>query len=195
MGSSASRESAGSHGDGSAQPQTQYNVYNQPIDPTNNMPVTPNQLPWPGQARLLSTERVSSAIPKGGASPGSTWVFPSPQMFYNALMRKGKGEDVTEDDMDAVVAVHNGTSRRRVGGLRLWCVWRFLTRHAASPSSCPGMNEMTWQQVLGWENMHRHECGRPALLRFLGRPDALSPRARMRKLFTGACGWDGVVYM
>jgi len=82
----------------------QYNVYNQPIDPTNQMPVTPNQQPWPGQSKLLSTDRVTSAIPKAG---GTQWVFPSPQMFYNALMRKGKGADVTEDDMGTVVAVHN----------------------------------------------------------------------------------------
>jgi|APGre2960657505_1045072.scaffolds.fasta_scaffold361053_1 cytochrome c heme-lyase len=82
-----------------------YNVYNQPIDPSNQMPVTPNQLPWPGQQKLLSTERATSTIPKGG---GGQWVFPSPQMFYSALMRKGKGSDVTEDDMESVITVHNG---------------------------------------------------------------------------------------
>jgi cytochrome c heme-lyase len=87
-----------------------YNVYSQPIDPTNQMPVTPNQLPWPGQQRLLSTERAMSSIPKGG---GGQWVFPSPQMFYNALMRKGKGADVTEGDMDSVISVHNGAQLLR----------------------------------------------------------------------------------
>ncbi len=48
------------------------------------------------------------------------------------------------------------------------------------------MNEMTWQQVLRWERLHRAECAQPTLLRFLGRPDELSPRARVRKLLTGA---------
>lgn len=70
-----------------------YNVYNQKvndaacpiaapqIDPRNNMPVDANQLPAPGQRRLISTSRATSAIPKGGTD--STWVYPSPQMFYN----------------------------------------------------------------------------------------------------------------
>ena len=47
------------------------------------------------------------------------------------------------------------------------------------------MNQATWEQVQLWERLHREECGSPALLRFLGRPDSLSPRARFRKLFTG----------
>ncbi len=79
-----------------------YNVYNQRIndpaaaaaasplsglpgqdvlDPKNNMPLEPNQQPCPGQKRLLSTDRQASNIPKGGTE--STWVYPSPQMFFN----------------------------------------------------------------------------------------------------------------
>jgi hypothetical protein len=61
----------------------QYDVYNQRIDPRNNMPLAANQAPFPGQKALLSTERIQSNIPKGGTK--STWVYPSPQMFYNAL--------------------------------------------------------------------------------------------------------------
>jgi hypothetical protein len=51
------------------------------IDPTNNMPVEPNQQPCPGQMRPLSTDRIASTIPKGGTD--STWLYPSPQMFFN----------------------------------------------------------------------------------------------------------------
>lgn len=76
-----------------------YNVYNQRIngpgavgpaaaapradilDPKNNMPLEPNQQPCPGQRKLLSTQRQASSIPKGGTD--STWVYPSPQMFFN----------------------------------------------------------------------------------------------------------------
>lgn len=135
---------------------TVYNVYNQPVDESNNMPLVPNQLPWPGQQRLLSTERVASSIPKGG---GGQWVFPSPQMFFNALQRKGKGGDVTEEDMDSVILTHNT------------------------------MNELTWRQVLLWERLQKADGGgasEPALVRFLGRPDDLSPRARFRSLLGGA---------
>jgi len=85
--------------------QAVYNVYNQRIndqasnaaastgqlvvegvdllDPKNNMPLEPNQQPCPGQKRLISTNRVVSNIPKGGTE--STWVYPSPQMFYNGM--------------------------------------------------------------------------------------------------------------
>lgn len=45
------------------------------------MPVEPNQMPAPGQLKALSTSRLQSNIPKGGTD--STWVYPSPQMFFN----------------------------------------------------------------------------------------------------------------
>jgi cytochrome c heme-lyase len=153
MGNSPSADSA------AAPSRKSYNVYNQEIDVTNQMPVVPNQLPWPGQQRLLPTERVASSIPKGG---GGQWVFPSQQMFFNALQRKGKGGNVTEEDMHSVVLTHNT------------------------------MNELTWRQVMLWERLNRGGDGaEPALVRFLGRPDDLSPRARARTLFGGACGGPG----
>lgn len=74
-----------------------YNVYNQRIDsgaaastssprtgyidPRNNMPTEPHQQPCAGQRHLISTNRLVSNIPKGGTA--GTWVYPSPQMFYN----------------------------------------------------------------------------------------------------------------
>ena len=54
---------------------------NQVIDPRNNMPLEANQQPFPGQKQLLSISRLQSSIPKGGTE--STWVYPSPQMFFN----------------------------------------------------------------------------------------------------------------
>ena len=69
------------------------------------MPATPNQLPSPGQKQPLSTDRVESTIPK--SDNGANWVYPSQQMFYNALKRKGKADGVEESDMETVVAVHN----------------------------------------------------------------------------------------
>jgi cytochrome c heme-lyase len=97
-----------------------YNVYSQKIDPTNMMPAVPQQAPSPDQAGALSTSRVRSSIPKGGTS-AETWLYPSPQMFYNALMRKGKAEGVSENDMDVVVSIHNA------------------------------MNEKAWKLLLEWE--------------------------------------------
>lgn len=137
-----------------APPATVYDVYGQKLDPSNMMPATPNQLPSPGQQSRLSTERVPSTIPK--SETGMTWTYPSPQMFYNALKRKGKADDVEEADMDSVVAIHNT------------------------------MNEGTWEKVLDWERrFHCDECPDPKLRRFRGRPHDLSPAARFRTMFRG----------
>ena len=92
---------------------TVYNVYAQPlppVDPTNQMPAAPAQVPSPGQRMPLSTERVVSTITKGGTE--STWLYPSPQMFWNALVRKGKAEDVQEGEVDMVVSIHNEMNER-----------------------------------------------------------------------------------
>jgi len=71
------------------------------------MPLEPNQVPCAGQRRPLPTARTASTIPKAGLAGGGTWAYPSPQMFFNALARKGKGGDVREEDMESVVHAHN----------------------------------------------------------------------------------------
>eukprot|EP00854_Cymbomonas_tetramitiformis_P012683 gene12683-14992_t len=62
-----------------------------------------NQRPGPGQRIPLPVERVQSTIPKADFNPAHqaeasrTWVYPSEQMFYNAMKRKGwqpKEEDM-----------------------------------------------------------------------------------------------------
>ena len=84
----------------------------------------------PEQKSLLSTERVVSSIPRAqsspapGASPydsasacpvkhdGSAkedqtdkWEYPSPQQFYNALVRKGW--ETPEEHVETMVLIHN----------------------------------------------------------------------------------------
>ncbi|KDO30077.1 hypothetical protein SPRG_05268 [Saprolegnia parasitica CBS 223.65] len=126
-----------------------YNVYNQEIDPTNMMPVNPNQEPKDGQKYPLDTNRVQSTIPKGGTE--GTWSYPSEQMFFNALKRKGKGEDVHEGHINTIVSIHNN------------------------------MNERAWEQVAAYEEMC-HPGSETKLLRFMGRPDDLTPLARLKLL-------------
>lgn len=128
------------------------------IDPKNMMPAQPNQMPAEGQARPLSTDRVESTIPQADGT--TRWVYPSPQMFYNALRRKGKTTGEEEEHMDAVVAIHNN------------------------------MNERTWNAVLEWERMHCDECERPTLARFMGRPTELSVEAQLRYWMTGQLPFD-----
>ena len=118
------------------------------LNPLNRMPAAAQQQRGVDQAGELSKERVESTIPKGD---GSNWVYPSAQMFYNALVKKGKGQDVDESSMDSVIAIHNN------------------------------MNEKTWRQVLEWEDMHCDSCSAARkLTRFVGRPDELSPKAAVK---------------
>ena len=43
------------------------------------------------------------------------------------------------------------------------------------------MNEKTWRRVLEWEEMHCATCAQPRkLVRFVGRPDELSPKAALQ---------------
>uniref|UniRef100_A0A673MRR4 Holocytochrome c-type synthase n=1 Tax=Sinocyclocheilus rhinocerous TaxID=307959 RepID=A0A673MRR4_9TELE len=56
------------------------------IDPANMMS-PPNQVPTPDQPFPLSVKREESKIPRSGT--GQNWVYPSEQMFWNAMLRKG----------------------------------------------------------------------------------------------------------
>lgn len=122
------------------------------FNPSNLMPQSSNQ-PAPEQSQPLGRERVASTIPLGqdgrpshqeAGSP--VWMYPSEQMFYNAMKRKGWSP--SEQDMQSVVAIHNG------------------------------VNERAWSEVLQWEKMHVTRCGAPRLKKFAGRPQDYSPKAR-----------------
>lgn len=119
------------------------------LNPLNNMPYLSSEKA-PGQKITLSTERVISSIPKGKSSDQGSWEYPSPQQMLNAMLRKGKGEDIDEEAVTSMVDVHN-----------------FL-------------NEGAWDQILEWEVKHTKETKvEPRLLRFTGRPDDMSPRAQI----------------
>ncbi|KAG6464808.1 LOW QUALITY PROTEIN: cytochrome c-type heme lyase [Manduca sexta] len=123
------------------------------VNPFNMMP-PPNQQPAPDQPFPLPTQRQVSSIPR--AMPdGSTefWVYPSQQMFWNAMLRKGwrwKDEDIHPKDMDDIIKIHNAN------------------------------NEQAWQEVLKWEALHAKECGHPRLKSFGGLATKYSPRAKIR---------------
>mmetsp|Transcript_24841 Transcript_24841/g.55209 ORF Transcript_24841/g.55209 Transcript_24841/m.55209 type:complete len:239 (-) Transcript_24841:75-791(-) len=77
------------------------------LNPRNMMPNLP-QTPHESQQSPLSKDRVTSNIPK--AEEVGNWVYPSPQQFYHALLRKNK--EAEADAMEAVVHVHNVTNDR-----------------------------------------------------------------------------------
>ena len=85
-----------------------------------------NQQPSPGQPFSLPTNRVTSSIPKAGAE-GDRWVYPSPQMFWNAMVRKGwqwEKDEVQQNDMNHIIRIHNAN------------------------------NERAWDEILRWEALH-----------------------------------------
>lgn len=149
------------------------------IDPTNNMPSTPDQFRIASQRRDLATEREVSSIPKAANSPdpygdsknkaagaassgsgsgahapdpdsdqGEVWIYPSEQMFFNAMKRKNWNP--REEDMKFVVPIHNM------------------------------VNEMAWKHILRWEKQMENTCGGPKLVKFEGKPKEITPKARIR---------------
>ena len=58
----------------------------------------------------LSTKALKSNIPKSGDKENTTWTYPSPQRFYNAMRKKGW--EANPEDMATVVAIHNTINER-----------------------------------------------------------------------------------
>ncbi|KAI0653423.1 cytochrome c and c1 heme-lyase [Cubamyces menziesii] len=71
------------------------------INPLNQMPNL-SQTPAAQQLAELPTEREVSSIPRDGSS---RWEYPSPQQFYNALVRKGW--ETPEEHVETMVQIHN----------------------------------------------------------------------------------------
>ncbi|XP_011789162.1 PREDICTED: cytochrome c-type heme lyase-like [Colobus angolensis palliatus] len=97
------------------------------LDPSNLMP-PPNQTPAPDQPFVLSTVREESSIPR--ADSEKKWVYPSEQMFWNAMLKKGwkwKDEDISQKDMYNIIRIHNQN------------------------------NEQAWKEILKWEALHAAE--------------------------------------
>lgn len=132
------------------------------IDPTNNMPKVPELSVWPGQKQELNKERTTSTIPKGSFTPfHQEGIKEGESWVYPSEQQffnamKRKGFDAKEEDMGTVVAIHNA------------------------------VNERTWREVLKWETRyHSKHCAEPKLLKFLGRPTDMSPKARFLTTFLG----------
>ncbi|KAK4514976.1 FAD-dependent urate hydroxylase [Mucor velutinosus] len=77
------------------------------IDSTNNMPKVSQQSPQPDQKMPLGKERETSTIPRAN-SDDKLWIYPSEQMFFNAMRRKNWNPE--EKDMAVVVPIHNAVN-------------------------------------------------------------------------------------
>ncbi|VDK78783.1 unnamed protein product [Cylicostephanus goldi] len=132
------------------------------INPMNNAKFSfqelehPNQKPAPDQPFPLPKEREKSTIPRAGTT--ETWTYPSPQMFWNAMLKKGwrwQEDQLSEKDMENIIRIHNAN------------------------------NEEAWREVLKWENLLHPECAEPKLKSFKGDAKKITPRARFRNIFLG----------
>jgi len=120
------------------------------------------------QKNALPTDRTISSIPKGTDPNEGNWEYPSPQQMYNAMVRKGHNGEA-DTSVVSMVDVHN-----------------FL-------------NEGAWDEIVAWERQFGHGVVRgwkialnggepvegdslpapsPRLLRFQGRPQELTPKAK-----------------
>ncbi|CAO0796857.1 unnamed protein product [Mucor circinelloides] len=77
------------------------------IDSANNMPKISQQSPQPDQKMPLGKERETSTIPRAN-SDDKLWIYPSEQMFFNAMRRKNWNPE--EKDMSVVVPIHNAVN-------------------------------------------------------------------------------------
>jgi len=124
------------------------------VNPLNNEG-PPNQQPSLDQPFPLSTEREVSSIPTA-SEDRKHWVYPSAQMFWNAMIRKGwrwNTEEIPNPNVvDSIITMHNQN------------------------------NELVWQEILKWEYLHHKECQDPRLVKFSGDATKFTPRARIRQL-------------
>jgi len=70
-------------------------------NPLNQMPALA-QAPLSNQSATLPLTRTESSIPR---DPSAKWEYPSPQQFYNALVRKGW--ETPEEHVETMVEIHN----------------------------------------------------------------------------------------
>jgi len=133
------------------------------------------------QTVSLPLERESSTIPKGDGE--GNWEYPSPQQMYNAMLRKGY-TDTPEDAVESMVQVHNFLNEgawaeivewERRFGKGLVNGWRACSKGEDGTESSATLGT-TWTD---------RECPAPQLVRFMGRPGDLTPKAQ----FLQTMGW------
>lgn len=161
--SSGSGSGSGSGSNVNEQYSHDGNVVPAGLNPLNYIPkdLSPTET-QPGQKLSLTTNKTVSSIPRG-EQQGGKWEYPSAQQMYNAMVRKGKigsQEPLQEDTVEAMVQIHN-----------------FL-------------NESCWYEILRWEKPYTDKTHlEPKLLKFMGKPGVLTPRARINHYLSYIFPW------
>lgn len=91
-----------------------------PNNPLNQIPANLSLKRQPNQTLDLPTERTTSTIPRPQVQEddGKVWDYPSPQQFYNALVRKGW--ETPEDSVEMMVEIHNFLNERAWQEVMKW---------------------------------------------------------------------------
>ena len=137
------------------------------LNPLNYMPSNLSQTCAKNQTIALPTSRSTSSIPRGDVQ--GNWEYPSPQQMYNAMLRKGY-DDTPEDAVESMVAVHNFLNEGAWTEIEGWEA-RFGRGLGYGWQACKNGEEAFMQGAWARE--------KPRLMRFMGRPGDMTPKARM----------------
>ena len=143
------------------------------LNPLNYMPSNIPQSRATNQTTSLSIERELSSIPRGDVD--GNWEYPSPQQMYNAMLRKGY-DDTPEDAVESMVAVHNFLNEGAWGEIVDW--ERRFSRGLGHGWEACRRGEEGFRETAD-RIANRHDIAPPKLLRFQGRPNDLTPKARI----------------
>jgi cytochrome c heme-lyase len=147
---------------------SKYSKYN----PLNYMYNNLSQERAPQQTIALPTEREPSTIPKG--SGDGNWEYPSPQQMYNALLRKGGEVDATA--VESMVSVHNFLNEGAWAEIVEW-ERRFGRGLGKGWEMCKRGEEGSMAGANLSQGANEEEVVQPKLIRFMGRPKDMTPKA------------------
>lgn len=160
----------------SAPSEAKFSKYN----PLNYMFSDISQDRAPAQTITLPTEREPSTIPKG--SGDGNWEYPSPQQMYNALLRKGYS-DTDVSAVESMVSVHNFLNEGAWAEIVEW-ERRFGKGLKQGWEMCK-RGEQGSVAGAGWDAAAGDDIVQPKLIRFMGRPKEMTPKAAMIQVM----GW------
>jgi cytochrome c heme-lyase len=112
---------------------------------------------------LNSAERAAlpanSEVDTGHDSATGNWIYPSQEMFFNAMKRKG--HTANPADMSTIVPIHNAVNEK---------AWQEIKK---------------WESLYARDPAAEVECGGPRLVSFAGDSKKLTPKARWNSWIKG----------
>jgi cytochrome c heme-lyase len=155
------------------------------LNPLNYMPANiSNKREASEQNISLPMEREASSIPRGDGA--GTWEYPSPQQMYNAMLRKGY-TDTPAEHVEAMVAVHNFLNEGAWDEIKGWeqrfskglgYGWELCMKGEEGAARQVALEAFRAARNARAEEQAAAEAGEPKLLRFMGRPNEPTPKAR-----------------